>query len=47
MRLSYMTGCPEACRPGSSHGNQIARTPIAQHYPDGLAERLAVTPEFL
>ena len=26
---SYMVGIPEACRPGSNQGNQIARTPIA------------------
>ena len=25
----YITGIATACRPGSSHGNQIARTPAA------------------
>ena len=29
IRLSYIAGMAETCRPGSSHGNQIARTPIA------------------
>src|SRR5713101_3392933 len=27
--LSYIAGMAETCRPGSSHGNQIASTPIA------------------
>ena len=29
IRLSYIAGMAETCRPGNSHGNQIARTPIA------------------
>lgn len=29
IRLSYIGGMAETCRPGSSHGNQMARTPIA------------------
>ena len=38
---SYIVGIPEACRPGSSQGNQIARTPIAARttpvtWPNGL-----------
>ena len=28
-RLSYIAGMAETCRPESSHGNQMARTPIA------------------
>jgi hypothetical protein len=39
--LSYMAGMPETCRPGSSHGNQMARTPTATSttptaWPNGL-----------
>ena len=29
IRLPYIVGIPETCRPGSNHGNQTARTPIA------------------
>ena len=40
IRLSYTTCIPETCRPASSHGNQIASTPIATStptaWPNGL-----------
>ena len=29
LALPYIAGIPETCRPGSSHGNQIASAPIA------------------
>ena len=29
MHLPYIGGIAETCRPGSSHGNQMARTPTA------------------
>ena len=43
---AYITGITEACRPGSSHGNQIARTPAATKtsptaWPNGLPARRA------
>jgi hypothetical protein len=43
-----MVGMEETCRPGSSHGNQMASNPRRdQEHTDGLAERLTVAPELL
>src|SRR2546429_4099103 len=41
---SYIVGMEDTCRPGSSHGNQMASTPVATRstptaWPNGLPRR--------